>query len=100
MGGLVLGLSRTAATEFSFFLAIPAMIGASMVKMMDVRELVTIHDIPVFAVGFLVAFASALLVIRKLISFVSRSSFIPFAWYRILFGAALLALYWNYNLGF
>lgn len=100
MGGLLLGLSRTAATEFSFFLAIPAMIGASMVKMMDVRDLISVQDIPLFALGFLVSFVSALVVIRKLISFVSKSSFVPFAWYRILFGVALLAFYWNSRGGF
>lgn len=95
MGGLTLGLSRTAATEFSFFLAIPAMLGASIVKMSDVAEVATTADIPVFAIGFIVAFVSALVVIRTLIAYVSKNTFRPFAWYRIVFGVILVALYWN-----
>jgi undecaprenyl-diphosphatase len=95
MGGLVLGLSRTAATEFSFFLAIPAMLGASLIKLVKVRDLMSVADIPVFTVGFVVSFFSALLVIRGLLSYVSRKSFVPFAWYRICFGALILILYWN-----
>jgi len=95
MGGLVFGLSRTAATEFSFFLAIPAMLGASLVKMIAARELVTSADLPVFAVGFGVSFVVALVVIRRLVTFVSRHSFVGFAWYRIILGGALLLSYWR-----
>ena len=95
MGGLTLGLSRTAATEFSFFLAIPAMLGASIIKMGDIAEVATPADIPVFAIGFVVAFISALIVIRTLIAYVSRNTFRPFAWYRIVFGIVLVAVYWN-----
>lgn len=95
MGGMALGLARTTATEFSFFLAIPAMVGASIVKMAGVRDAVTTADAPFFAVGFAVAFVSALLVVRALVAFVSRHSFALFAWYRIVFGIALLAIYWN-----
>jgi undecaprenyl-diphosphatase len=60
-----------------------------------VRELLSAADIPIFTVGFVVSFLSALLVIRGLLSYVSRKSFVPFAWYRILFGALILILYWN-----
>jgi undecaprenyl-diphosphatase len=95
MGGLMLGLSRTAATEFSFFLAIPAMFGASIIKLYKVRELLSAADIPLFTVGFIVSFVSALLAIRRLLAYVSRKSFVPFAWYRIFFGALILILYWN-----
>lgn len=95
MGGLTLGLSRRAATEFSFFLAIPAMIGASIVKLAGVRHDLTASDTPFFAVGFVVAFVSALFVVRALLKYVSHRSFVPFAWYRIAFGIALVALYWN-----
>jgi undecaprenyl-diphosphatase len=95
MGGLALGLSRTAAMEFSFFLAIPAMLGASIIKLYKVRELLSAADIPLFTVGFIVSFLSALIVIRGLLSYVSRKSFVPFAWYRIFFGALILVLYWN-----
>jgi len=91
MGGLACGLSRTAATEFSFFLAVPAMLGATAIKMFGVRDLVTTADLPLFAIGFAVAFVSALIVIRKLLSFVATNSFRPFAWYRIIVGAAVAA---------
>ncbi len=95
IGGMVLGLSRKAATEFSFFMAIPAMVGASAIKMWKVRALLSPADIPVFSIGFLVAFLSALVVIRALIAYVSKRSFEPFAWYRIFFGVLLLWLYWG-----
>lgn len=100
MGGLVLGLSRVAATEFSFFLAIPAMFGASILKMGGIADIITLGDIPLFAVGFLVSFVSALLVIKGLLAFVSRNSFAVFAWYRIVFGAFVLVLYWRGIAGF
>lgn len=96
MGGLAFGLSRKAATEFSFFLAIPAMFGASAIKLIGARDLITRADLPLFAVGFITSFIAALLVIRGLLNFVSHNSFIPFAWYRIIFGAALLGLYRGY----
>jgi undecaprenyl-diphosphatase len=92
MGGLAFGLSRVAATEFSFFLAIPAMLGASLVALAGARDVITAGDVPIFAVGFIVSFVVALLVIKRLVAFVSRNSFVPFAWYRIIFGAALLVL--------
>lgn len=89
MGGLALGLSRTAATEFSFFLAVPAMIGASALKLYGVRDQVGAADLPVFAIGFVVAFVSALVVIKGLLAFVAKRSFVPFAWYRIVVGVAV-----------
>ncbi len=91
MGGLLLGLSRLAATEFSFFLAIPAMLGASILKLAGVRDQMSLADLPVFAIGFIVSFIVALAVINWLIAFVSRRSFVPFAWYRIGAGLAVLA---------
>jgi undecaprenyl-diphosphatase len=94
MGGLTLGLSRKAATEFSFFLAIPAMLGASIIKMIDVRHVVTLSDVPLFSVGFIVSFIAALIVIKRLLVFVSHHSFVPFAWYRIIFGTGFLVLFW------
>lgn len=95
MGGLVLGLSRIAATEFSFFLAIPAMVGATGLTLWQERAVLSTADIPVFAVGSVVSFMSAVVVIRALIAFVSNNTFIPFAWYRIALGALLFAMYWN-----
>jgi undecaprenyl-diphosphatase len=95
MGGLSLGLSRVAATEFSFFLAIPVMFAASGYDLFKSRHLLSAADAPVFAVGFVVSFISAMIVIKALIRFVSRNTFVPFAWYRIVFGLLLIALYWN-----
>lgn len=91
MGGLACGLSRVAATEFSFFLAVPAMIGATALKLYGVRDVITTADLPWFGIGFVVAFLSALVVIRKLLAFVAHHSFRPFAWYRIVVGAAVVA---------
>lgn len=93
LGGLLLGLSRVAATEFSFFLAIPAMFGATILKLAGAWDLLTVADVPVFLVGGIVSFLSALYVIRALLSFVSRNTFIPFAWYRVGFGVLLLIMY-------
>jgi undecaprenyl-diphosphatase len=90
MGGLVLGLTRLAATEFSFFLAIPVMFAATLYDLYKSRSILSAADVPVFAVGFVVAFISALFVIRKFISYVSRHDFTVFAWYRIAFGLFLL----------
>lgn len=90
IGGLLFGLSRTAATEFSFFLAIPTMFAATFYDVIKHRSEFAAADLPVFAVGFIVSFLSALLVIRALIRFVSRHDFTVFAWYRIAFGAVIL----------
>ena len=90
LGGVAFGLSRVASTEFSFFLAIPIMVGASGLKLVKGADGLSSADVPFFAVGCLVAFASALVVIRFLIRFVAQHSFRVFAWYRIVFGLALL----------
>lgn len=90
MGGYALGLSRTAATEFSFFLAIPVMLAATLYDLMKSWSVLAPSDIPLFAVGFIVSFMSALIVVRAFLSYVSGHSFKVFAWYRIAFGAVLL----------
>jgi len=95
MGGRSLGLSRVAATEFSFFLAIPVMFAATLYDLFKARDTLSGADAPVFAVGFIVSFLSALLVIRWLLRFVANHSFRGFAWYRIVFGVILLAVYWT-----
>ena len=100
IGGLFFGLSRVAATEFSFFLAIPALVGASLVKLIDARELLSVRDLPIFLAGFLVSFLVAFVVIRMLLALVSQKSFIPFAWYRIIFGVLLVILYTSGLAGF
>ena len=94
IGGLLVGLSRPVATEFSFFLAIPTLIGASVLEVFKVR-----HDLaanahaylPMFAVGFVVSFLAAWVCVRWLLRYVATHTFIPFAWYRIAFGIVVLA---------
>ena len=93
LGAYCLGLSRRAAAEFSFFLAIPVMLAATLFDLYKSRAILDAGDFPVFAVGFLVAFVSALVVVRAFLGFVSRRSFAAFAWYRIAFGLLLLALH-------
>ena len=90
MGGYSLGLSRTAATEFSFFLAIPVMFAATLYDLLKSWSVLAATDIPLFTVGFIVSFVSALIVVKAFLSYVSGHSFRVFAWYRIAFGAALL----------
>jgi undecaprenyl-diphosphatase len=92
MGGYALGLSRRAATEFSFFLSIPVMVAATGYDLLKSRDALTMADAPAFAVGFVVAFVSALIVIKAFLGFVSKHSFAAFAWYRIALGALLLVL--------
>jgi undecaprenyl-diphosphatase len=90
MGGYALGLSRIAATEFSFFLAIPVMLAATSYDLLKSWSILVPGDVPVFAVGFIVSFVSALVVVRMFLSYVSHHSFSAFAWYRIAFGILLL----------
>jgi undecaprenyl-diphosphatase len=90
MGGYALGLSRRAATEFSFFLAIPVMLAATLYDLLKSLDALTAADAPAFAVGFGVSFLSALVVVKGFLAYVSRHSFAAFAWYRIVFGALLL----------
>jgi undecaprenyl-diphosphatase len=92
MGGYALGLSRIAATEFSFFLSIPVMFAATLFDLRSSWQTLAAADVPVFAVGFLTAFVSALVVVKLFIGFVSRNSFTVFAWYRIVFGILLLVI--------
>jgi undecaprenyl-diphosphatase len=92
MGGYALGLSRTAATEFSFFLAIPVMLAATIYDLAKSWSVLAVTDIPMFAVGFIVSYISALVVVKAFLSYVSRHSFGVFAWYRIAIGLVLFAL--------
>jgi undecaprenyl-diphosphatase len=94
MGALALGTERVAATEFSFFLSIPVMFAAVGYDLLENLDALSAADLPVFAIGFGVSFLSAVLVVKAFLGFVSRHSFIPFAWYRIAFGVLLLAVYW------
>ena len=90
IGAVVLGFSRKAATEFSFFLGIPTLMGAGAYSVYKNRELLRVEDVPMFAVGTVVSFFAALLCIRWLIRYVSSHDFVPFAWYRIVFGGLVL----------
>src|SRR5205085_426837 len=92
LGGYALGLSRIAATEFSFFLAIPVLLAATVFDLLKSWSTLTTADAPVFAVGLVVSFVSALLVVRAFLSYVSHHSFRVFAWYRIAFGILVLLL--------
>ncbi len=93
MGGMVFGLSRKTATEFSFFLAIPIMFAATFYDVYKHWQLLHLHDLGTFAVGFVTAFVSAFVAIRALLRYVAHHSFTGFAWYRIVFGAVLLVYY-------
>jgi undecaprenyl-diphosphatase len=91
VGGLLLGLDRPAAAEFSFFLAMPTMAAAFAHDLWGVRHQLTADRGAEIAVGFVMAFIAAVVVVRPFLRFVSRSGFAPFAWYRIAAGAAILA---------
>jgi undecaprenyl-diphosphatase len=91
IGGLFFGLSRKAATEFSFFLAIPTMFAATFYDVFKHRDQLHFDDLGMFAVGFVTAFVSAFLAVRGLLRYISRHDFSIFAWYRIVFGLVVLA---------
>ncbi len=90
IGGLIFGFSRKAATEFSFFLAIPTVVGASVYTLYKAREQLVVDDFAAYGVGFAAAFAAALLCVRWLLRYLSTHDFRLFAWYRIAFGAVIL----------
>jgi undecaprenyl-diphosphatase len=90
MGGVFFGLSRQAATELSFFLAIPTMLAATVLDVYKARDILSLDDIPVFAVGFVTSFIFAMLAIKGLLRFISHHNFNAFAWYRIVFGLIVL----------
>jgi len=95
IGGMLFGLSRKAATEFSFFLAVPTLVAAGAYSLWKSGDALSATDLPAFGVGFAAAFVSAFVCIRWLIRYVSRHDFIPFAWYRIAFGAVVLVTAWT-----
>ncbi|HEX3137746.1 MAG TPA: undecaprenyl-diphosphate phosphatase [Casimicrobiaceae bacterium] len=90
IGGMLFGLSRQAATEFSFFLAIPTLFAATGYDLVKNRHLLSTGDLSMIAVGFAVAFVSAFFTIRALLRYVAHHDFVPFAWYRIAFGLVIL----------
>ncbi|MEG0861917.1 MAG: undecaprenyl-diphosphate phosphatase [Pseudomonas sp.] len=96
IGGLLFGLSRKAATEFSFFLAMPTMVGAAVYSGYKYRDLFQPGDFPVFAIGFVVSFIFAMIAVRALLRFIANHSYAMFAWYRIVFGLIILAT-WQFG---
>ena len=95
IGGMLFGLSRQVATEFTFFLAIPTLAIAGAYSLYKERHLLSMSDLPLFAVGLVVSFFSALVCVHWLIRYVSRHDFVPFAWYRIVFGLVVLVTAWS-----
>ena len=95
IGGMLLGLSRKAATDFSFFLAIPTLIGAGVYSLYKERALLSLEDVPLFAVGLVVSFISAWICVRWLLKYIASHSFEVFAWYRIVFGLVVLGTAWT-----
>lgn len=94
IGGMAIGLSRRAATEFSFFLAIPMLFGAAVYDLYKHAGLLSVADLPLFAVGLLASYVSAWACVRWLLRFVASHTFVPFAWYRIVFGGFILLSAW------
>ena len=95
IGGMLLGLSRTVATEFSFFLAIPTLIGAGVYSLYKERALLSLTDVPLFGVGLVFSFISAWVCVRWLLKFIATHSFVGFAYYRIAFGVVVLLTAWT-----
>ena len=95
IGGMLMGLSRQAATDFSFFLAIPTLIGAGAYSLYKERHLLSMADAPVFAVGLVMSFISAWICVRWLLRYIANHSFVPFAYYRIVFGIVVLLTWWT-----
>ncbi len=91
IGGMLFGLSRKVATDFSFYLAIPTLIGAGAYSLYKERALLSIADLPFFAVGTLTSFISAWICVRWLLKYIATHSFVAFAWYRIAFGILVFA---------
>ena len=95
IGGMLLGLSRKAATDFSFYLAIPTLIGAGVYSLYKERALLSVADVPLFGVGLVVSFISAWFCVRWLLRYIATHSFVAFAWYRIAFGIVVLGTAWS-----
>jgi undecaprenyl-diphosphatase len=95
IGGMLFGLSRKVATEFSFFLAVPTLVAAGAYSLLKHRALLSVDDLGFFALGFVTAFMSAFICVRWLLRYITTHDFTIFAWYRIAFG--LIVLYTAYS---
>jgi undecaprenyl-diphosphatase len=96
IGGLLFGLSRKAAAEFSFFLAMPTMVAATVYSLYKYREILHASDLPVFVIGFVTTFIVAMITVRALLKFIANHSYAVFGWYRIAFGLVILAT-WQFG---
>ena len=95
IGGMLFGLSRKAATEFTFFLAIPTLALAGAYSLYKERALLSVDDLGMWTVGMVASFVSAFLCVRWLLRYIATHSFVPFAWYRIVFGVVVLVTWWT-----
>jgi undecaprenyl-diphosphatase len=95
VGGLLLGVDKRAAAEFSFFLAIPTMVGAFGLDFWESRDLLTGDVLTLIAIGFVVSFVSGLIIVKTMLDFVAKHGFTPFAWWRIAVGVIGLGLIWS-----
>lgn len=93
MGGMLWGIERKTATEFSFFLAVPMMVAATAYDVLKHYQFFTLHDIGLILIGFVAAFVSGLVAVKALLKFVSKKNYIPFAYYRIVFGIVIIILW-------
>ena len=96
LGAVLMGVDRRAAAEFSFFLAIPTMLGATVLDLYKGRASLALHDYEVIAVGFVAAFISAIIVVRAFVAFLQSHTFAVFGWYRILIGLVMMIVLWRY----
>lgn len=97
LGAIMVGVSRTAAAEFTFFLAVPVMLGASLLKILKFGFAFTSAELVLLLTGLVVAFVVSVAVIRLLLGYIRKHDFTVFGWYRILLGAAVLAYFWKVN---
>jgi undecaprenyl-diphosphatase len=95
LGAVLMGVDRKAAAEFSFFLAIPTMLGASVLDLYKGRDLLQAHDMTLIAAGFITAMISAIVVVRAFVAFLQRHTFVGFGWYRIAAGIAMALVLWR-----
>ncbi|HGH0150922.1 TPA: undecaprenyl-diphosphate phosphatase [Neisseria polysaccharea] len=93
MGGMLWGIERKTATEFSFFLAVPMMVAATAYDVLKHYRFFTLYDVGLILIGFIAAFVSGLVAVKALLRFVSKKNYIPFAYYRIVFGIAIIILW-------
>ena len=95
LGAIMIGISRTVAAEFTFFLAVPVMLGASLLKIVKFGLVFTSGEIVLLLIGMVVAFVVSIVVIKLLLGYIRKHSFTVFGWYRIILGIVVLAYFWS-----